>query len=270
MGALSVEFNHFLDLERRAAKRTGRQLRLSDLIGFFFLSGGFEIKGDFRIPYLYQHEPCDFGFLNEFLLTTYSWEIPFVYLSGSTVEVLNIPNVEFWMDFKATVEGTGDWQRLQTRSMDRIEAESVMAHAAKSAFVCLLERLDIDHPPGALDTLFKFINLPSLMWILVDSITEFNKDGESLHRFDTSGDYEWDDFLYLLGQYSGLRGLCITSTSQIDELMDIYRDYGGEFSGFAFDQHGILRSRECRGWSEYVQFRAKYSGPSRPIGRTFH
>ena len=108
MAVICTEFNQYVARESDHALESGRQLVLPDLFRDFFGHRDWSLGNEDMIP-SYVPEPWGFNFLNEFLVSTISWEIPFVYLSGIGVEVLTIPNTDFWMDFKTSLQGTGDW-----------------------------------------------------------------------------------------------------------------------------------------------------------------
>ena len=169
MAVICTEFNQYVARESDHALESGRQLVLPDLFRDFFGHRDWSLGNEDMIP-SYVPEPWGFNFLNEFLVSTISWEIPFVYLSGIGVEVLTIPNTDFWMDFKTSLQGTGDWNCLQSRSDENLSAQSIISHGAMSALVCLLERLGVQYPPRDLKTLFKYIDAPRLIFIIVQVI----------------------------------------------------------------------------------------------------
>jgi len=246
MAVICTEFNQFLARESDHALESGRKLALSGLFHDFFNHRGWGLSNDCIIP-SYVPEPWNLNFLNEFLLNSVAWEIPFVYLSGQGLEVLTIPDSDFWMDFKASLQGTGDWNCLQARSDDNLGARSMISHGAMSAFGCLLERLDVDHSPNDLKILFKYIDTPRLMCIFSKVIVNYDEDGLPLNRIDTDFDYEWRDFLWQLGDFAGPMSVNLHSKYQVDEFMDIYKDFQGSFIGYVIDQHGIQRFRKFRG-----------------------
>ena len=260
MAVMCTEFNQYLAKGSDFPEDQGRELLLPELFHDFFIYRDWGLSRDCIIT-SYVPEPWGLGILNEFLLNTISWDIPFVYLSGIKVKVLTIPNADFWMDFKASLRATGDWDCLQTRSHKNLGARSVISHAAMSALGCLLERLEVQFSHNDLNTLFKYIDTPRLIGIFSEVIEDFDEDGYSLNQIDSDVDYEWRDFLVRLGAFTGPLSVNLRSKDQVEEFMGLFKGFKGSFIGYMIDQHGILRFREFRGWSQYVQHRDRFYDP---------
>lgn len=260
MADMCGEFSRFI-VKVGSYQEEGTTPDLNILLHNFFNHRGWGLHDGYRVLADFPG-PWSTHFLNEFLLNTVPYEIPFVYLLGEKVEVLAIPDSDFWMDFKASLQATGDWDCLQTHSIKNLNARSILRYAAKSALGCLLGRLNVSCPHDALNVLFKYIDTPRLLDIftwpldcLMDNATEFSKTypGE---------DYEWDDFLEELGSEAGPESVDLRSKHQVDEYMSVYKGFRGTFIGYEIDQHGILRHQEFKGWPAYVRFKNRYPNPA--------
>ena len=268
MADMCREFSHFI-VKAGSYQVEGTTPELENLLHNFFnhrgwgLSEGHRVFADIPMPWSTH-------FLNEFLLNTVTSEIPFVYLAGEKVEVLTIPDQAFWMDFKASLQATGDWDRLQSWSNKNLNARSMSGHAAKTALGCLLARMGVSYPADALDVLFTYIDTPRLLEIFMWPFDELQDDEAEAGETVAGEDYEWGDFLALLGEEADPESVNLHTPRQVDEFMSIYKDFRGTFTGYEIDQHGILRYREFQGWLEYVRYKNRYPNPARKDRHSIH
>jgi hypothetical protein len=268
MADMCREFSQFI-VKVGSYQEKGTILDLNILLHNFFHHRGWGLHDGYRVPSGFLG-PWSTRFLNEFMLNTVPHEIPFVYLLGEKVEVLSIPDSVFWMDFKASLQATGDWDCLQTHSDRNLGARSMLAHAAKSALGCLLGRLNVSHPPDALNVLFKYIDTPRLLEIFTWPLDYLKDDATEFCKTYPGDDYDWDDFLEQLGREAGPESVNLRSKHQVEEFMSVYKYFRGTFVGYEIDQHGILRHQEFKGWPAYVRFRNRYPNPAGKGGCSIH
>jgi hypothetical protein len=268
MADMCAEFSHFI-VKVGSYQEDETPLELNQLFHNFFNHRGYGLTDGHSIL-SYIPQPWSTRFLNEFLLNTVTSEIPFVYLVGEKVEALALPDGAFWMDFKASLEATGDWDCLQTHSNKNLSARSMLAHAAKSALGCLLGRLEVSYPAHALDILFKYIDTPRLLDMFLWPYHYLEDDELEFCEPEAADDYEWVDFLGELASEVGPESLTLHSKHQVDEFMSVFKDFKGNFTGYEIDQHGILRYQAFQGWPAYVRYKFRYPSPAGEAGNSIH
>ncbi len=267
MADMCSEFSRFV-VKVGSYQEDASDLTLDNLLHNFFNHRGWGLLHDWCIDSTIPG-PWSTHVLNEFLLNTVAYEIPFVYLTGEKVEVLAIPNSDFWSDFKASLKATDDWDSLQSHSRNNLNSRSIVGHAAKSALACLLAKLDVSCPDDSLDILFRYIDTARLLE-LFGGILEYEQDDARETRKIGPDDYVWDDFREELGREAVPGLVNLHSQHQVDEFMNIYKDFRGTFIGYEMDLHGILRFREFRGWPAYVSYRDRYTDPTGTGNQTLH
>lgn len=268
MADMCGEFSEFI-VKVASYQEAGTVLDLGNLFHNFFNHRGWGLHEGFRV-FTDIPGPWSTHYLNEFLLNTVTFEIPFVYLLEEKVEALAIPDSAFWIDFKASLEATGDWDKLQSHPNKNLNARSMVTHAAKSGLGCMLGRLDVAYPPGVLNVLFKYIDTPRLLEMFMWPLDYPEDDDQGSGETYSTRDYEWDDFLEDLGSEAGPESVNLHSKHQVDEFMSIYRGFKGKFTGYEIDQHGILRYREFEGWSAYTRYKNRYPSPTGEGGQSIH